>query len=104
MDIIKLRNAFGMDDSANEETILDRISKLVQDNGDLQRSLADMKSELEREAAQRASVEQEFEDFKGKPGATSANLDVDTDAVPGPDAPATDFFSALASVKEIMNP
>jgi len=104
MDIIKLRNAFGMDDSANEETILDRISQLVQDNGDLQKSLADMKSELEREAAQRASVEQEFEDFKSKPGATSANLDVDTDAVPGPDAPATDFFSALASVKEMMNP
>lgn len=106
MDPQKLRAAFAMEDKATDEEILARATALVQDNGDMKKSLTDMKSELEREAAQRAAVEQEFETFKNQAGANSATTETTTDKLKtgGEDKAAETFVDALSECFKILKP
>ena len=106
MDLKLLRNAFGLEEKATEDEVLNHAKGLVAENATLKTEKVKAEGDLEKVKAEKVQVESDFEAFKKSAGAQSAGTGAATDGLKTDDEekPAEDFFDAYAECMKVLKP
>ena len=101
MDLKTLQAALSLSDGASETQVLERIQQMGTDLAAEKSAREKAENELIQANNARQKAEKELEEFKKKPGATTATVDVDTDNLDVNDQ-AGSFTEALAFCHSIL--
>lgn len=101
MDIKTLQAALSLGEGATENEVLDRIRQMATDLATEKAAREKAQKDLNDASAAKAQAEKELEEYKKKPGAAPATVDVETDNLEVKDQ-ADSFTEALAYCQSVL--
>lgn len=111
MDPKQLRDAFGLDEKASDEEILNHAKSLVSENKTLKdgktKAEGDLKKVTDEKDEEIKKLKAENEKLQKKPGAKTATVETDTDdlkAGDGEEKAADNFLDAYSACMDVLNP